>query len=232
MRVLGLIPARGGSKGVLRKNARVLAGRPLIAWTAEAALSSASLDRVILSTEDDEIAALGCSAGLEVPFRRPSSLASDSSPMIDVVLHALAWAQAEGEAFDAVCLLQPTSPLRTSHDIDGVIRLLAETEADTVFSTLDIPREHHPDWAFVEGEDGGLHIATGGHEPVARRQDLRPAYHREGSVYAALTRVVLTRRSLYGDRIRPYPIEPERSINIDTPEDWDRAEAILSRSWH
>lgn len=228
MRVLGLIPARGGSKGVPRKNARALAGRPLLAWTAEAALTSTRLHRVILSTDDDEIADLGRAHGLEVPFARPPALAEDATPMIDVVLHALAWADTEGEQFDALCLLQPTNPLRTPADIDGAIGLLERSGADTVFTTLPIPTEHHPAWAFVADDEGHLRLAVGGTEPVGRRQDLPPAFHREGSVYVARTGLIRSRRSLYGDRIAGYPIAPERSVNIDTPDDWARAEELLA----
>lgn len=228
MRVLGLVPARGGSKGVPRKNARLIAGKPLLAWTSEAALGSSRLDRVVLSTEDEEIADLGLACGLEVPFRRPSELAQDTTAMIDVVLHTLAWAAAEGEHFDAICLLQPTSPARTSNDIDGCIDVFERSGADTVFTTLAIPTELHPHWAFLADGEGNLQLATGGTEPVSRRQDLLPACHREGSVYVTRSTVIRTSGTLYGDRIRPYPIDPERSVNIDTPADWERAERLLT----
>lgn len=227
MRVLGLVPARGGSKGVLRKNARLLAGRPLLAWTAVAALQANSPDLVILSTDDTEIATLGREAGLEVPFLRPPELAGDTTPMIDVILHALDWSDTAGLAFDVLCLLQPTNPLRTAADIDGAITLLETAEADTVFTTLEIPAEHHPDWAFVPDEHGDLRVATGRVEPVTRRQDLAPAVHREGSVYVSRVDVIRKRGSIYGDRIRGYPIDPARSVNIDTPADWARAEVLL-----
>lgn len=227
MRVVGLVPARGGSKGVPRKNARPIEGRPLLAWTADAALAAARLERVVLSTDDDEIAAIGRDAGLDVPFRRPAELATDTTPMIDVVLHAMSWLEDHGAAFDAICLLQPTNPLRTADDIDQAVTLMEDTGADTVLATLAIPADHHPDWAFVTDEGGDLHLATGGTEPISRRQDLRPAYHREGSLYLARWSVVRDRRSLYGTRIRAFAIDPARSVNIDTPQDWDRAERLL-----
>lgn len=227
MRVLGLVPARGGSKGVPRKNARKIAGKPLLAWTAEGALAAERLDRVVLSTDDDEIAELGRECGLDVPFQRPPALAADATPMIDVVVHALAWAETVGEHFDAICLLQPTNPLRTAADVDGAIALFDRSGADTVFTTLLTPAEHHPDWAFVDDGHGGLRLATGGTEPVARRQDLRPAFYREGSVYVTRSTVIRSRGSLYGDRIRSYPIDAARSVNIDTAADWVRAERLL-----
>lgn len=227
MRVLGLVPARGGSKGVPRKNARLLAGRPLLAWTAEAALGATGLHRVVLSTDDDEIAAIGGACGLEVPFRRPSDLATDVTPMIDVVLHAMDWAEGAGERFDAVCLLQPTNPLRAAADIDGALELLERTSADTVVSTLDVPAEHHPDWVFFTDATGQLRLANGSTEPTSRRQDLPPAVHREGSLYVTRWSVIRARGSLYGDHIFGYPIDPARSVNIDTPADWDRAERLV-----
>lgn len=227
LRVLGLVPARGGSKGVPRKNARLIHGRPLLAWTAESALAASALDRVVLSTDDDEIAAIGIAAGLDVPFRRPPEIATDTTPMIDVILHAMSWLEDQGESFDAICLLQPTNPLRSADDIDRAVALMEATDADTVLATLAIPAEHHPDWAFVTDAAGDLHLATGGTEPISRRQDLRPAYHREGSLYLTRWSVVQDRRSLYGPRIRSFPIDPARSVNIDTPDDWDRAARML-----
>lgn len=227
-RVLGLIPARGGSKGVPRKNAKLMAGKPLIAWTVEAALGATRLEHVILSTEDEEIAAIGQGCGVDVPFQRSDDLASDKSPMIDVVLDALQRVDPDGEQYDAVCLLQPTNPTRTSADIDAVIELFTRTAADTVFTVLPVPAEHHPDWTYVKSADGGIRLATGGAEPIARRQDLRPAFHREGSVYVTRTEVLRERRSLYGDRIMAYPADAGQTVNIDTPADWDRAQTLLA----
>lgn len=227
MRVLGLVPARGGSKGVPRKNARLIGGKSLLAWTAGAAQNAPALQRVILSTDDDEIAAIGAACGLEVPFRRPAELATDTTPMIDVVLHAMDWAEGTGDRFDALCLLQPTNPLRTAADIDGALELLERAGADTVVSTLEVPAEHHPDWVFLRDGEGLLRMANGATEPTSRRQDLRPAVHREGSLYVTRWSVIRSKGSLYGDRIVGYPIDPARSVNIDTPDDWARAERLM-----
>lgn len=210
-----------------RKNALPIAGRPLLAWTAAAALGACSLDRVVLSTDDDELAAIGAEAGLDVPFRRDPALAADDTPMIDVVLDALTRLDPDGDRYDALCLLQPTNPARTSADIDETVARFVGADADTAFTTLAIPHEHHPAWAFVADERGQLSTVDG-HEPVARRQDLPPAVHREGSVYVSRTSVIRSRRSLYGDRIVGHPIDPRRSVNIDTAEDWARAERLLS----
>lgn len=229
LRVLGLIPARGGSKGVPRKNARLLAGRPLLAWTAEAALAARTLARVVLSTDDAEIAELGRSCGLDVPFPRPAELARDDTPMLPVVRHALAELERAGDRFDAVCLLQPTSPLRRSEDIDSCVEMLEATGADSVVSVRPVPPEHNPHWVYFRNAEGFLHLATGEPEPIPRRQELPPGYHRDGMVYVARREVVLERNSLYGERLTAYVRpNPGENVNIDTPEDWERAERLLS----
>jgi CMP-N-acetylneuraminic acid synthetase len=227
MRVLGLVPARGGSKGVPHKNIRALAGMPLLAYTAHAALAATTLSRVVLSTDDPEIAETGLHHGLDVPFIRPATLARDETPMAPVVEHALASLEAAGDRFDAVCLLQPTSPLRRVEDIDACVRLLERDNADTVISVLPVPAEYNPHWVFLEAGDGVLRIATGEATPIPRRQELPPAYHRDGSVYVVRTGVLTERGSLFGSRVVGYVVDPARSVNVDTPEDWARAEQLV-----
>jgi CMP-N-acetylneuraminic acid synthetase len=227
MRVLGLVPARGGSKGIPRKNIRILAGRPLLEYTAEAAAQAHRLDRVILSTDDDEIAEVGRRCGLEVSFLRPPELARDETPTVDVVQHALNWLEARGAVFDAVCLLQPTSPLRRAEDIDACVELCERSGADAVVTIVPVPPEHNPHWVYFQSGDGELRLATGESAPIPRRQDLPPAFHRDGSVYVTRTEVLRRQNSLYGRRLLGYPLDGARSINIDTPADWDRAEALL-----
>jgi CMP-N-acetylneuraminic acid synthetase len=227
MRVVGLVPARGGSKGIPRKNARPLAGRPLLAYTAEAAAGARRLARVILTTEDAELAELGRALGLEVPFLRPAELARDETPMLPVVQHALRWLEAHGERADAVCLLQPTHPLRRSEDVDACIALLEESGADAVVTVLPVPPEFNPHWVYFRSASGELALATGEAAPVPRRQELPPAFCREGSVYVTRRDVVLEGGSLYGRRLLGLPVPRERSVNLDTPEDWRRAETLL-----
>ena len=229
MNVLGLIPARGGSKGVPRKNIRQLAGKPLLAYTAEAALASSRLARVILSTDDEEIAEVGRSCGLEVPFLRPAELAEDTTPTLPVVQHAVQFLETRGEQFDAICLLQPTNPLRQTSDIDGCIELLESAEADTVFTMLAVPAEHNPHWVYFKNADGSLSLSTGEATPIPRRQSLPPAFHREGSVYVTRRDVVMVENSLYGARVIGFEIERSRSVNIDNLEDWAKAESLLSQ---
>lgn len=228
MRVLGLIPARGGSKGIRRKNIRPLLGKPLLQYTAEAARAAHRLTRIILSTEDEEVAAVGRNCGLEVPFRRSPELARDDTPMLPVVQDALRWFEDRGERFDAVCLLQPTSPLRRPEYIDACIDLLEERGADAVVTVLPVPPEYNPHWVFTRDDAGFVHLFTGDAIPINRRQDLPLAFHREGSVYVSRRDVVMEKNTLYGARIAGYEMEAGRSVNIDGPEDWERAERLLS----
>jgi CMP-N-acetylneuraminic acid synthetase len=226
-RVLGLIPARGGSKGVPRKNVRLLAGRPLLEYTADAARAARRLSEVVLSTEDDEIARIGRACGLDAPFLRPPELARDETPMLPVVVHALQWLEEHGRRFDAVCLLQPTNPFRRPEDIDACIAMLEESNADAVVTVLPVPPQYNPHWVYFRCEDGGIRLSTGEAAPIGRRQDLPPAYHREGSVYVVRRDVVLGQGSLYGRSLVGLEIDPSRSVNIDSPEDWARAEQLL-----
>jgi CMP-N,N'-diacetyllegionaminic acid synthase len=230
MRVLGLIPARGGSKGVLRKNVRQLAGKPLLQWTTEAALASRTLACVVLSTDDEEIAAVGRDCGVLVPFLRSSGLADDDTPTLPVVQHALRELEKIGDAFDAVCLLQPTSPFRTAGDIDGCVQLFLQSGADTVMSILRVPSEYNPHWIYVRNSDGSLALFTGESHPLPRRQMLPPAFRRDGSVYVTRRSVVMEQNTLYGSRLLGYEVQRDDSVNIDTPADWRRAEALMRRS--
>jgi CMP-N,N'-diacetyllegionaminic acid synthase len=173
------------------------------------------------------VAELGRACGLEVPFSRPANLAGDETPMLLVVEHALRWLEAQGDAVDAVCLLQPTHPLRRGEDIDACIELCDRSGADAVITVMDVPFEFNPHWVYFRSETGELLLATGGPAPIARRQDLPPAFCREGSVYVTRRDVVLRQGSLYGRRLLAVPVDRARSVNLDTPEDWSRAEAIL-----
>jgi CMP-N-acetylneuraminic acid synthetase len=231
MRVLGLIPARGGSKGIPNKNIRLLCGKPLLAYTAEAALHAQSLERVILSTDSEAIAKVGEEWGLEVPFMRPANLAKDDTPTLAVVQHAIQWIEAQGQIYDAICLLQPTNPLRTTSDIDACVSLLAQSSADSVISVLSVPSEYNPHWVYFADSEGYLTLTTGEKQPIARRQDLPPAFHRSGSVY--ITRWSVARDvDLYGAKVIGYPVTPERHVNIDTQSDWQLAERFINALQH
>ena len=168
-RVLAIVPARGGSKGVPRKNVRPLGGKPLLQWTVEAARASVHIDRLVLSTDDDEIARLGRTIGIEVPFMRPSAAASDEATADAVIDHALA---SLDEPFDYLVLLQPTSPLRSATDIDGCLDLLAASDADSCVSV--VPSHVKPEWLFFVDRSAFL-VPVSGEPPPQRRPDLRSA---------------------------------------------------------
>lgn len=227
MRVLGLIPARGGSKGVPRKNIRLLCGKPLLQYTAEAALAAHRLSQVILSTEDNEIAEIGRRCGLNVPFLRPAELAQDDTPTLPVVQHAVRWMDACGEHFDAICLLQPTNPLRQPQVIDACIERLEQNDVDAVVTILPVPAEYNPHWVYFQDEDGLLRLSTGEVNPITRRQSLPVAFHREGSVYVTRRNLVMEQNSLCGRSLVGYPLDAEQCVNIDSLEDWERAERLL-----
>ncbi|HKB69429.1 MAG TPA: acylneuraminate cytidylyltransferase family protein [Thermoanaerobaculia bacterium] len=229
MRTLGLVPARGGSKGIPRKNLRALAGRPLLEYTARTALAAASLSKVILSTDDEAIAETGRAAGLAVPFLRPAELAEDDTPTLPVVQHALRWLERHGERYDAVCLLQPTSPFRRPATIDGCVALLERSGADSVISVVPVPAEHNPHWVYFRSDDGLLRLSTGEASPIPRRQALPPAWCRDGSVYVVRAQIVLEGGTLYGDRVAGWISEEDDVVNLDEMDDWRRAEAIAAR---
>lgn len=230
MRVLAIVTARGGSKGVHRKNLRLLGGKPLLGWTAEAAHQATRITRTILSTEDEEIATVGRQLGLDVPFLRPTELATDNTPTLPVLQHAVRWLEAHGEQFDAVCLLQPTSPLRAAADIDACIELLDQSKADAVVSVAPVPPEHNPHWVyFADTESGELRLATGEATPISRRQDLPPAYHRDGSIFVTRRDVLIDGNSMYGTHLVGH-LSTSRALDLDTLDDWERAEALLKQS--
>lgn len=227
MKVLGIIPARGGSKGVPRKNIKMLCGKPLLAYTADGALAARRLSKVVLSTEDEEIAQIGRDLGIEVPFMRPVELAEDTTPTMPVVLHAVKTLERSGESFDAVCLLQPTNPLRRPADIDTCIELMEESGADSVVSVLPVPETYNPMWVYWKASDGSLSLSSGEQEPIVRRQELPRAFYRDGSVYVTRSEVLTEHGNLYGRRIQSYEMDAQYAVNIDTPFDWEKAERMI-----
>lgn len=220
-RILGLVPARGGSKGISRKNVKLLGGKPLIAWTIEAALRSNWLDEVVVSTEDTEIGRIATELGASVPFVRPLALADDATPGIEPVLHALT----ELPAFDAVVLLQPTSPFRTTTDIDACIELALRSGAPAVVSVCEATT--HPYWTFRVGADDRL-LPFIESPLVARRQELPPAYALNGAIYYARTEWLHRHRAFITTETLAYVMPDDRSLDIDTADDWRLAEIRLA----
>lgn len=226
MRTLALIPARGGSKGVPRKNIRLLGGKPLLKWTVDTALAVAGLDRLIVSTEDEEIAAVAREGGAEVPFLRPDHLANDTAKSIDVVIEVLQTLAAAGETYDAVCLLQPTAPFRSVTLLRAALDRFAIGDLDGLISVTRVPDHYHPNWAFV-AEDGQLTPAQGAGSVIPRRQELPPAFIRDGAVYITRTETLLA-GSFFGERLGYVENTDARRVNIDTLADWAEAEKLLS----
>lgn len=217
MRVLGLIPARGGSKGLRRKNVLSIAGKPLIAWTIEAALAAGSIDRVVVTTDDAEIAEVAAAHGAEVPFRRPAELARDETPGIEPVLHAIEVLP----GYEMVVLLQPTSPLRMAHDIEGAVAMAGS--GAMVVSVTEAP---HAGWIFPMAPDGRLGI--GPNQPAARRQDMPKQYMLNGAIYVARCDALCASRRFLDDGTLGYVMPVERSVDIDGPSDWRLAELLLA----
>lgn len=230
MRILAIIPARGGSKGVPRKNIKLLNGKPLIVYTSEIALQSKYLTEVIVSTEDLQIIEVAQRLGIKVPFVRPSALAQDSTPTIDVIVHAIQWYENQAIFFDAVCLLQVTSPFRTVAFLDHAIEKFVKSGCDSLISVQKVPHEYNPHWTFEENGEGNLKIATGENEIISRRQDLPDAYHRDGSIYITKTEVILQQHSLYGKSTAFIESSSESYVNIDTLTDWEKAEQMIKNS--
>ena len=227
MRVLGVIPARGGSKGVPGKNLRDVAGKPLIAYTIDAARASRRLTRVVLSTDDPAIAEAGRAFGVEVPFMRPAALASDDSPMLPVLQHAAREMAVRGCTADAVVLLQPTSPLRRGEHIDAAIDMLASSGADSVVSVVQVPHQFNP--ASLMRLDGDRLRPLADGPLVLQRQHKPPVYARNGPAVLALRTEQLARDALYGDDTRALVMTAEESLDIDLLWDFELFEFILSR---
>ncbi len=227
IRVLGIVTARGGSKGVPRKNIVQLLGKPLLAYTAEAAQTAKRLDRVILSTEDEEIAAIGRELGLEVPFMRPPELACDDTPHVPVLQDVVRRIEEEGDYFGAIFTLQPTNPLRLSSDIDGAIELLESTGADSVISFTDVGERQPARMKYIDDEgrvrDPEFAEAFEG-QP---RQQLPKVYLREGSVYLTRRDVLMEQDSLKGVDCRAWIIPEERAWGVDTSFDLFIIEQLL-----
>lgn len=223
-RILGIIPARGGSKGVPRKNIREAAGRPLIAYTVEAARASKLITRCVVSTDDQETADICAALGCEV-MNRPGELAQDDTPTIAVIKHVFDVLESQGEVFDIGLILQPTSPLRAGPDIDSALQALCQSDADSIVSVYRVS-DHHP--ARMYRMESGLLVSLDESFATARRQELPPVYHRNGAIYA-FRRRLLDDNTLLGRRILPYIMEEERSLNVDTEYDLVLADFILSR---
>jgi CMP-N,N'-diacetyllegionaminic acid synthase len=232
MKVLGVVTARGGSKGLPGKNLKLLAGKPLIAYSIDAALRSGVFDRLVLSTDDPSIADIARASGCEVPFMRPSELALDSTPHLPVMIHAVAWLRDhEGYRCDAVMTLQPTSPFRTPDDIRNAVRLLESSGADSVVGVSAVPPHFNP-MRMLAADEGGVATLFVSGEPVrrrpVRRQDLPNVWAINEAIYLFRSPLLFAAEpSLYGDRTVIYVMPAERGLAIDDARDWDAAERAI-----
>jgi CMP-N,N'-diacetyllegionaminic acid synthase len=228
LRTIGIITARGGSKGIPRKNIRSVAGKPLIAWTIEAGLASGSLERLILSTDDEEIAETARKFGAEVPFMRPASLSGDDISSFAVIEHALNWLEQDSVAPDYILLLQPTSPLRIAADINNALALAVERNADAVVGVSEC--SPHPFLARTIEKDGTLAEFLRAEQKYTRRQDFPAVYAINGAIYVNRPRSLRATRSLIPPGAHAYVMPPERSIDVDSLWQLDLVHLLLSRS--
>ena len=227
LRVLGIVTARGGSKGIPHKNTVPVAGKPLLAYTAEAALAARNLARVVLSTDDEEIARVGRELGLEVPFMRPAELARDDTPSLPVVQDVVRRLEAAGDRYDAIFILQPTNPLRLPSDIDGAIELLDRSGADSVISFTDVGERHPARMKFIDDQGRVVDPPFAEAFEGQRRQDLPKLYLRDGSVYVTRRDVLMDQNSVKGSDCRAWLMPTERSCNVDVPFDLFLVECLL-----
>jgi N-acylneuraminate cytidylyltransferase len=221
-RVIGIIPARGRSKRLPRKNIRPLAGKPLIAWTIEQALKSKYIDRVIVSTDNHAIAKISRKHGADVPFMRPEKLATDKAKSIDAVFHAL---RSIPEKYDYVVLLQPTSPLRTADDIDACVKLCMSKGGNSCVSVTE--SEKNPHWMYSLNKKGRMRRLLQTEKQIARRQNLPEVYALNGAVYVAQVDWLLNNKTFVTDETYAYIMPKERSVDIDNEIDFKIAEFLL-----
>jgi len=227
-RLLAIIPARGGSKRIPRKNVLDFSGKPLIAWTIESALGSKYIDQVIVSTDDTEIAQISKQYGADVPFMRPNEFSTDEAASKDVVLHVINNLKVIGQEFDYLILLQPTSPLRTSVHIDEAIEMLVLQQANNIVSVTRI--EHPVEWTNTLPADYSLHGFISNRYKKCRSQDFPIRYRLNGAIYIVRTDTFLFEKEfILNDGAYAYEMLPQDSVDIDRPDDLDYARFLKDR---
>lgn len=224
MNTLGVIPARSGSKGIRDKNIRELSGKPLIAYTIEAALQCRYIDNVMVSTDSDIYAAISRKYGAEVPFLRSAKNATDMTASIDVLLEVLDEYEKDGQSFESVVLLQPTSPLRTRTNLDEAFRLFYDQKADSVVSVCEC--EHSPLWSNTLPDDLNMFKFIKNYH---RRQEQEKYYRLNGAIYISKVDVLRQIQSFYGEKSYAYIMGRNESIDIDTEQDLELAEFLINK---
>lgn len=233
MKILGVITARGGSKGIPGKNIKPLLGKPLLAYTIEAAQKSGVFDKLIVSTDDEAIAKVAKEYGCDVPFLRPADLANDKAAHLPVMQHAVNFLkEKEGYKPDYVMILQPTSPARQPFHIKESVELIKNTGADSVLSVYEVPENFTPHKAMVVKDDGLLHLITG--QPVwmraIRRQDLPKAFWSVGAIYLFKTSLLFGEEpNFYGEKVAPYVFDSKYAVDINVLSDWAPAEEAMKK---
>ncbi len=232
-KILGVIPARGGSKGIPRKNVKLFLGKPLLAWTVEAAKASGVLDRIIVSTEDREIAEIGTKCGAEVPFLRPAELAQDETPTVAVIQQLLEQLKTtENYVPEFVMVLEPTSPGRRAFHVREAAALLTSNGADSVASISPVPHHYVPPKVLTLQPDGWITGASGTavKAMLHRRQELPAYYALNGLIFSCRSGLLFQDPpSLWGDKVAGYTVDPKYGLDLDGPEDWSAAEFQLQQ---
>ena len=226
-KVLAIIPARGGSERIPKKNILNLSGKPLISWTIEAALASEYIDDVVVSTDDNEILTIAKKYGAKVPFIRPDKFSSNDASSISVVLHAIEFFQKVDERYDYIVLLQPTSPLRTVKNIDESIELLQQKKCDAIVSVCNV--DHSPLWCNTIPSSGSLSNFLDEQVLNSRSQDLESYFRLNGAIYLCKIERILNEKTFFiKDNIYSYKMNRENSIDIDEMIDFNIAEMLMS----
>ena len=223
--ICAIVPARGGSRGIPRKNLRPFRGRPLVCHAIDVARAAALVERVLVSTDDPEIADVARAAGAEAPFLRPAALAQDDTPTLPVLQHAVRWLEGSGTSVTAVVVLQPTSPLRTAREVDAAIRIFLETGADSVASVCEV--DESPFWMQrLEGDRLVPFVPEG--MAYLRRQDLPRLYRLNGAIYVTRRSVLMDTERVVGADTRALVMDRRQSVDIDDELDFQLAELVAS----
>ncbi len=227
-KIIAIIPARGGSKGLPRKNIKVLSGKPLLAWPIEAAINSKYVDRVIVTTDDPEIAEIAKQFHADVPFLRPSELADDSAPTSGAILHAIEYCESEQDRYDYVLLLEPTSPLTEASDIDSAIEKLLQTEMTAIVGVSEV-EESHPEYCVeISADDRIKPYQKKSFSAPKRRQELTPLYYLDGNLYLSEVKAYKEKLTFYHEKTLGYVGESWKSVEVDTLFDFMVVETIIN----
>jgi CMP-N,N'-diacetyllegionaminic acid synthase len=225
-KVLGLVLARAGSKGLPGKNIKLINGEPLIHWTITSGLASVYIDDVVVSTDGEDIARVAIQSGAEVPFLRPAELATDTASSVDAIFHALDWLIEHARKYEIIVLLEPTSPLRDSRDIDTALEIMEQNQANSVVSVCRA-ESLHPAFMYFVNSSGVLHPYTNQQPNGLRRQDIEPVYFLDGTVYCSYTEILRSKNGFYHEGTYAYIVPKWKSLEIDDEDDFVMVEALM-----